>query len=460
MSSPSFSTLPLSPEELANIESLGFKGMTPIQAQSLPAILEGKDLLAQAKTGSGKTAAFSIGLLHKLETKSYRTQALILCPTRELADQVSKETRLLARAIPNTKLTTLCGGKPMGPQLTSLEHHPHIVVGTPGRILNHLERGTLKLDGLQTLVLDEADRMLDMGFYEDIMRIIDYTPSHRQTLLFSATYPNAIREISDAIQNHPADVRIEALHDDKKIKQVFYEIEKGERTKTLVALLQHYRPESTLVFCNRKQQCQELADDLWQQGFHALALHGDLDQKDRDQVLIQFANKSTSILIATDVAARGLDIKDLEAVINFELSPDPEVHIHRIGRTGRAGSEGLALSLFMASEAPKVNALEDYQDNPVRIEKTSTLKTRENFRLSPPMVTLCINGGRKDKVRAGDILGALTANKQLPGKQIGKIDIADHLAYVAVERPIAKQALKILSEGKIKGRKFRVRKLR
>jgi ATP-independent RNA helicase DbpA len=214
------------------------------------------------------------------------------------------------------------------------------------------------------------------------------------------------------------------------------------------------------VFCNRKQQCQELADELWQQGFHALALHGDLDQKDRDQVLIQFANKSSSILIATDVAARGLDIKDLPAVINFELSPDPEVHIHRIGRTGRAGKEGLAISLFMASEAPRVNAIEDYQNSPVRIEQTSSLKTRENFRLSPPMVTLCINGGRKDKVRAGDILGALTANKQLPGKQIGKIDIGDHLAYVAVERPIAKQALKILSEGKIKGRRFRVRKLR
>jgi len=460
MSSPSFSSLPLSPEELANIESMDFKVMTPIQAQSLPAILEGKDLLAQAKTGSGKTAAFSIGLLHKLETKSYRTQALILCPTRELADQVSKETRLLARATPNTKITTLCGGKPMGPQLTSLEHHPHIVVGTPGRILNHLERGTLKLDGLQTLVLDEADRMLDMGFYEDIMHIIKYTPRYRQTLLFSATYPDAIEEISNAIQNSPVDVRVEALHDDKKIKQIFYEIEKGERTRTLVSLLQHYRPESSLVFCNRKQQCQELADELWQQGFHALALHGDLDQKDRDQVLIQFANKSTSILIATDVAARGLDIKDLQAVINFELSPDPEVHIHRIGRTGRAGSEGLALSLFMASEAPKVNALEDYLNTPVRIEKTSTLKSRENFRLSPPMVTLCISGGRKDKVRAGDILGALTADKKLPGKQIGKIDIADHLSYVAVERPIAKQALKILSEGKIKGRKFRVRKLR
>jgi ATP-independent RNA helicase DbpA len=434
--------------------------MTPIQAQSLPAILAGKDLLAQAKTGSGKTAAFAIGLLHKLEVRTYQTQALVLCPTRELADQVSNEIRRLARAIPNTKITTLCGGKPMAAQLASLEHQPHIVVGTPGRILKHLDKATLQLDGLKTLVLDEADRMLDMGFSEDIMRIIAMTPRQRQTLLFSATYPDEIKTISDTVQNDPVDVRVEASHDNKKIEQIFYEIEKGERTKTLVALLHHYRPESSLVFCNRKQQCQELADELWQQGFHALAIHGDLEQKDRDQVLVQFANKSTSILIATDVAARGLDIKDLPAVINFELSPDPEIHLHRIGRTGRAGSKGLALSLFMASEAAKVSAIETYQNSPVRIDRTASLKQREHFTLSPPMVTLCINGGRKDKVRAGDILGALTANTTLPGKQIGKIDIADNLAYVAVERPIAKQALKILSEGKIKGRRFRVRKLR
>ncbi len=434
--------------------------MTPIQAQSLPAILKGRDLLAQAKTGSGKTAAFAIGLLHKLEAKTYQTQSLVLCPTRELADQVSKEIRRLARAIPNTKILTLCGGKPIVPQLASLEHSPHIVVGTPGRILKHLEKGSLKLDSLNILVLDEADRMLDMGFHEDIMHIIDMMPRQRQTLLFSATYPDKIKEISDAIQNNPVDIRVETSHDNKQIKQVFYEIEKAERTKTLVSLLQHYRPESSVVFCNRKYQCQELAEDLWQQGFHALALHGDLEQKDRDQVLVQFSNKSSSILIATDVAARGLDIKDLQAVINFDLAHDPDIHIHRIGRTGRAGNTGLALSLFTASEAPRVSAIEDYQNSPVRIDKTSTLKTRENFRLSPPMVTLCINGGRKDKVRAGDILGALTANAKIPGKQIGKIDIFDNLAFVAVERPIAKQALKLLSEGKIKGRKFRVRKLR
>ncbi|MFV2061788.1 MAG: helicase-related protein, partial [Gammaproteobacteria bacterium] len=313
---------------------------------------------------------------------------------------------------------------------------------------------------LNTLVLDEADRMLDMGFHDDITRIINLTPHKRQTLLFSATYPDEIQEISESIQTAPVEVRVEALHDDKKIKQIFYEIQKGERTKTLVALLQHFKPESTVVFCNRKQQCQELADELWQQGFHALALHGDLEQKDRNQVLVQFSNKSSSILIATDVASRGLDIKDLQAVINFELSPDPEIYIHRIGRTGRAGNDGLALSLFMASEAKKITLIEEYQSNPVRIDSLNTLKARENFRLSPPMVTLCINGGRKDKVRAGDILGALTANTDLPGKQIGKIDIFDRLAFVAIERQIAKQALKILNEGKIKGRKFKVRKLR
>ena len=460
MTATAFSSLPLTPDMLANIESLDYRVMTPIQAQSLPAVLQGKDLLAQAKTGSGKTAAFAIGLLHRLEVRSYRTQALVLCPTRELADQVSKEIRRLARAMPNTRIVTLCGGKPLAPQLTSLQKHPHIVVGTPGRLLKHLEKGSLKLEGLTTLVLDEADRMLDMGFHEDIMRIIEMTPRQRQTLLFSATYPDEIQAISNAIQNDPVEIRVETTHHNKKIKQVFYEIRKGERTRTLTALLEHYRPDSSLVFCNRKQQCQELADELWQQGFHALALHGDLEQYERDQVLAQFSGKSTSILIATDVAARGLDIKDLQAVINFELSPDPELHIHRIGRTGRAGNEGLAISLFMAAEQFRIEAIEAFQDSPVIIDKTSSLKTREDFRLSPPMVTLCINAGRKDKLRAGDILGALTANNAVPGNQIGKIDIADKLAYVAVERPAARQALKVLSEGKIKGRRFRVRKLR
>lgn len=459
MTDTAFSALPLSAAELANLQSLDYVSMTPIQAQTLPVILAGKDLLAQAKTGSGKTAAFAIGLLHKLAPRSYQTQALVLCPTRELADQISHEIRRLARAIPNIKIVTLCGGKPIAQQLSSLEHDPHIVVGTPGRVLQHLEKTTLKLDGLQTLVLDEADRMLDMGFHDEIMRIIGMAPAARQTLLFSATYPNEIKLISDAIQRDLVEVRVETTHHENQIEQIFYEVDESERSKVLVALLQHFNPDSCVVFCNRKQQCQELAGELARQGFPALALHGDLEQRDRDEVLIQFANKSSSILIATDVAARGLDIKDLPVVINYELSPDPEIHIHRIGRTGRAGNTGLALSLFMASEAPKVNAIEAYQHRPARLASISTLQPRENFQLDPPMVTLSINGGRKDKIRAGDILGALTANGKIPGTRIGKIDIADNVAYVAVERAVAKQAMQILTDGKIKARKFRVRQL-
>ena len=459
MTTTAFSSLPLTAEFIANLKSLDYQTMTPIQAQSIPDVLAGKDIKAQAKTGSGKTAAFGIGLLHNLDSQTYQTQALVLCPTRELADQVSKELRRLARPIQNTKILTLCGGTAIGPQLASLDHQPHIVVGTPGRILKLLQKNALKLNSLKTLVLDEADRMLDMGFHDDIMRIIDMMPTERQTLLFSATYPAAIKKISNTIQKNPIDICVESLHDDAKIKQVFYEINRDDRSKTLLALLRHYQPESTVIFCNRKQQCKELASELRAEGFHALALHGDLEQKDRDQVLLQFANKSSSILIATDVAARGLDIKDLSAVINYELSPDPEVHIHRIGRTGRAENEGLALSLFMASEAPKLNAIEDYQKAPIHTEKPSSLKPQENINLKPKMVTLCVYAGKKNKVRAGDLLGALTKNTELTGKQIGKIDTFDTISYVAVEQAVAKLALKILSEGKIKGRKFKARKL-
>ena len=431
-----------------------YQHMTPIQAKSLPEILQGKDLLAQAKTGSGKTATFAIGLLQVLDSQLYQVQSLILCPTRELADQVSKEIRQLARAIPNTKILTLCGGTPMQPQLASLEHQPHIVVGTPGRILKHLKKETLHLKHLTTLVLDEADRMLDMGFHDDIMSIIKKTPHKRQTLLFSATYPAAITQISKSIQTDPVDIRVESTHENQQLKQIFYEASKGQKFQALVSLLHYYHPESCVIFCNRKQLCNELANDLRQQGFHARALHGDLEQKERDQVITQFSNKSCPILIATDVAARGLDIKELGAVINFDLSPDPEIHIHRIGRTGRAGMKGLALSLFIAPERFRVDAIEEYQKAPVTCENIATLRIKNNTKSIPPMVTICVKGGRKDKVRPGDILGALTANTHLTGKQIGKIDIFDKVAYIAVDRSIANQALDILTKGKIKGRKF------
>lgn len=444
---------------LANLESLDYRKMTPIQAAALPSLLQGRDLIAQAKTGSGKTAAFGIGLLDRLNVAQYRIQALVLCPTRELADQVGKEIRRLARCMPNIKLVSLCGGQPFGPQVGSLEHSAHIAVGTPGRILKHLQKGTLDLRHIETLVLDEADRMLDMGFCDEIATIIDHTPIGRQTLLFSATYPDAIEGMSGRFQRDPVVVTVDATHSDRHIKQHFYEVQKGQRVSAVAALLAQHRPESTVVFCNTRQQCQEVADKLQQRGFEALSLHGDLDQRERNQVLVMFANKSCPILVATDVAARGLDIKDLQAVINFELSRDPEVHIHRIGRTGRAGKKGVALSLFIASEACRVNALEEYLACSIAVETLKTPEIEAGFKLRSPMVTFCIDGGRKDKVRPGDILGALTGEGGIPGNKVGKIDIFDRIAYVAIDRTIRKKALKQLSEGKIKGRRFKVRRL-
>lgn len=454
-----FATLPLRSELLASIETLAYESMTPVQAKTVPHLLNGKDLIAQAKTGSGKTAAFAIGLLNKLDALSYSTQGLVLCPTRELAEQVAAEIRRLASTIPNIKLLTLCGGKPMGPQLASLRRNPHIIVGTPGRILKHLEKQTINLSTVETLVLDEADRMLDMGFLEDITRIIDKTPASRQSLLFSATYPEDIKAMSASVQREPIEIRVEDNHLRSDIEQLFFQVEKGERVQTLFNVIAHYQPESTLIFCNTKQQCHELSKQLRQLDLQALALHGDLEQFERDQVLTRFAAKSASILIATDVAARGLDVKDLAVVINFELSRDPEVHIHRIGRTARAGNKGKAVSFFVASDRRYLEAIEEYQDAKAKIASTEILNVPDNFKLYSPMVSLFINGGRKEKLRAGDLLGALTASGEIAGTQVGKISLFDKVAYVVVERKVAKLALATLANGKIKGRKFRVRQL-
>ncbi|WP_313515003.1 ATP-dependent RNA helicase DbpA [Pseudomonas sp.] len=457
MTTTAFSSLPLSAAMLANLESLGYASMTPIQAQSLPVILKGMDLIAQAKTGSGKTAAFGIGLLDPLNPRYFGCQALVLCPTRELADQVAKELRRLARAADNIKILTLCGGVSIGPQIGSLEHGAHVIVGTPGRIQEHLKKGTLKLDGLNTLVLDEADRMLDMGFYDAIAEIIGQTPAKRQTLLFSATYPAAIKQLSAAFMRNPQQVKAEALHDDAQIEQRFYEIAPEQRMDAVLKLLAAYRPESCVAFCFTKQQCQELVEHLGAHGISALALNGDLEQRDRDQVLAMFANRSLSVLVATDVAARGLDIDALDMVINVELARDSEIHIHRVGRTGRAGNKGLAMSLVAPAEAHRAQAIETLQKAPLNWHPLNSLKPRDGAPLQAPMTTLCINGGRKEKVRPGDILGALTGEAGIPGTQVGKIAIFDFQAFVAVERGIARQALKRLSEGKIKGKSFKVR---
>jgi ATP-independent RNA helicase DbpA len=453
-----FNTLPLKSPLLQNLDSLGYSAMTPIQSQSLPLILAGSDVIAQAKTGSGKTAAFGIGLLSRLMVTTFSVQGLVLCPTRELADQVSKELRRLARFTDNIKILTLCGGVPFGPQLGSLEHGVHIVVGTPGRILDHLRRGSLHLKSLRMLVLDEADRMLDMGFQEELAAIVAAAPSNRQTLLFSATYPESIAAMSATVQHQPVTVQVEALHDGAQIKQLFFLVEKDERVAALARIIGHYRPESTLVFCNTRKECQEVADALSARNFSALAIHGDLEQRERDQVLARFANKSVSILVATDVAARGIDIKELTAVINFELTRDPEIHIHRIGRTGRAGEEGLALSLVTAAENRRIAAIEEYLGTTIPRAELEALTMPSAAPLKAPMVTLCIDGGRKNKVRPGDILGALTGEMGIPGSEVGKIDVFDFHTYVAIRMASANLAMARLSAHKIKGRFFKIRR--
>ncbi len=455
-----FSSLALTPAMLANLDQLGYHEMTTIQASSLPAVLERRDLIAQAKTGSGKTAAFGIGMLHHLNPSYFAIQGLVICPTRELADQVSNELRRIARFTDNIKILTLCGGNAMRPQMASLEHGTHIVVGTPGRIRDHIGRGSINLSTVQTLVLDEADRMVDMGFYEDIEGIVSACPARRQTLLFSATYPDDIRKASARFLRDPVEIKVEAQHDGDKIEQRFFEVSAEQRNTAVARLLQHYQPVSTLAFCNTKIHCRELAEELRAHGFSALALYGDLEQRERDEILVQFANQSCSVLVATDVAARGLDIANLSAVINVDVTRDTEVHIHRIGRTGRGHDKGLALNLCIPTEKRWVKLIEEYQKKSVQWFDINALDDNEGTVLRAPMRTLCIQGGKKDKLRPGDLLGALTGEIGLSKEQVGKINVFEFTTYVALDYRIAEKAFTRLSSGNIKGRNFKMRLMR
>ncbi|MBC7941897.1 MAG: ATP-dependent RNA helicase DbpA [Chitinophagaceae bacterium] len=459
MTNTSFSQLSLSPAMLANLQRLGYSTMTAIQAASLPLALAGHDVIAQAKTGSGKTAAFALALLSRLDTQRFDVQALVLCPTRELAEQVAQETRRLARAEDNVKVLVLCGGAPIRPQADSLAHGAHVVVGTPGRLIDHLDRETLRLDALRTLVLDEADRMLDMGFMDDIASIASRAPKARQTMLFSATYPEGIQQLAKKFLRDPKAVTLTQRPASSQIRQRFYEVTDDQRLHAVGLLLNHYRPGSTLAFCNTKQQCRDLVDVLQAQGITALALHGDLEQRDRDQVLIRFANRSVSVLVATDVAARGLDIAQLEAVINVDITPDIEVHTHRIGRTGRGDEAGWAFSLASLDEMGRVGRIDEMQGQASQWQPLSELTPAAGGPLLPPMVTIQILGGRKEKIRAGDVLGALTKDAGLAGAQVGKISVNEFSTYVAVARDVAQAAEHALNARPVKGKKVKARVL-
>jgi len=446
-----FSTLPLSTDMVSTLKKLGYEDMTPIQAEALPLILNNQDVLAQAKTGSGKTAAFGIGLLHHLDVKKFRVQSLVLCPTRELADQVAKELRNIAKFQHNIKILMLTGGESFGKQLGSLAHQAHIIVGTPGRVLKHLNKESLELSNLKTLVFDEADRMLDMGFIEEIEAVLEHVPTQRQTLLFSATYDDTILDISKKIQKDAVFVKTTEDEVPNEIEEKFYA--SSNKVDTLIKILATYMPKNVIVFTNTKIEARELAEKLVQNKIDALAIHGDLEQYERNDVIVQFSNGSTPILVATDVAARGLDIKELSMVINYDLPHTSETYTHRIGRTGRAGAKGIAITLYEPYELEKV---EEYRSENREFLDEGLLESTTKFELKPEYVTLVIEGGKKDKLRAGDILGALTGEAGLKGSSIGKIDIYDRQAYVAIERDLIDEAFNRLKSSKIKNKKFSV----
>ncbi len=424
-----FSTLNLLPEaQLNNLNELGYHAMTPVQAAALPAILGGKDVRVQAKTGSGKTAAFGLGLLQHVDAGLFQTQSLVLCPTRELADQVAGELRRLARFLPNIKVLTLCGGQPFGAQRDSLQHAPHIIVATPGRLLD---------------AIDE---------------VIRYAPASRQTLLFSATWPEAIAAISGRVQRDPQTIEIDSVDALPSIEQQFFDVSQSGKIKLLQKLLSQHQPASCVVFCNTKRDCQSVCDALNAAGQSALSLHGDLEQRDRDQTLVRFANGSARVLVATDVAARGLDIKSLELVVNFELAWDPEVHVHRIGRTARAGESGLAISFCAPEEAQRANILAEMLQ--IKLNWVNAPAGNHIAPLQAEMATLCIDGGKKAKMRPGDVLGALTGDMGFDGADIGKINVHPAHVYVAIRQGVAQKAYKQLQNGKIKGKSCRVRLLK
>ncbi len=452
-----FSSLDLQPALLSNLADIGYTEMTLVQAETLPQLIGGSDVLARAKTGSGKTAAFGLGLLNKLDAAAFRSQALVLCPTRELADQVSREIRRLARGIPNVKILTLCGGAPLGPQLASLQHSPHIIVGTPGRVLKHLRNDTVRLGELKTLVFDEADRMLDMGFADELNAILEFVPKDRQTLLFSATYPESIASVSKRVQRNPVIVDVTDDEQPAQIVQSWCSVTRENRNPELIRALLAWGGELNLVFCNTRVDVTEVADYLKSQNIAAVALHGGLDQNERTEVLVRFANRSVAVLIATDVAARGLDVKDLDAVFNYELPKQAEVYVHRIGRTARAGKQGVAVSLVEQREEWRWEEIEALLPDAFPKHCGIPDAKRSADPLSPAMTTIQISGGRKNKLRPGDLLGALTAEGGVPGNSVGSIDLFDACSYVAVRNAEAQKALRQLANKPIKGRKYRAR---
>ncbi|MFA6188306.1 MAG: ATP-dependent RNA helicase DbpA [Sulfuricurvum sp.] len=444
----SFKSISLHTPLQTALERLNFTSMTPIQEESLPVILKGKDIIAQASTGSGKTLAFALGILQNVNPRFFAAQSLVLCPTRELAEQVANVIRSCASEIGNIKLLTLCGGVPMKAQRHSLTHGAHIIVGTPGRILKLLSMDALDLKSCKIAVLDEADQMVDMGFIDDIESIFTYLPSPKQTLLFSATYPDSIRELSSKLTQDATFIKAQSNETKPAITEVAYRV--TDKATALNTLVHHHDITNAIIFCNTKVAASELCETLKYSGIHALALHGDMEQFDRNETIIQFRNGSAPFLVATDVAGRGIDIQGLDAIINYDVPQQLDRYIHRIGRTGRAGMNGLAITLVNPHQTEAFYGLER------GIELTELPALTQHQDVTTKMRSICIDAGKKEKLRAGDIVGALIHECNLTKEEIGKIDQLDHLSYVALPRDLSEKCYNTLSKSNIKGKRHRM----
>ncbi len=517
-----FEELGLSPQILRAIEEMGFEEATPIQSQAIPLVLEGKDIIGQAQTGTGKTAAFGIPLLMKVDPEERNTQAIILCPTRELAIQCAEEIRKLAKYLHGIKVLPVYGGQDITRQIKALKGGANIIIGTPGRVMDHLRRKTIRLDSLDTIVLDEADEMLNMGFREDIETILSYVPNEaRQTVLFSATMPKPIMDITKEYQTDAVTIKITKKElTVPSIDQYYYDIRRNDKIDVLCRLLDFYNPKLSLLFFNTKHMVDEVAAELNGRGYAAEAIHGDMKQMQRDRVMKSFRSGRTDILIATDVAARGIDVDDVEAVFNYDLPQDNEYYVHRIGRTGRAGRAGRAFNFVRGKEVYRLKEIQRYcktkilaQPIPsshdvaqIKAEKildsigaiiddgkltdmieiidhvvnttdyTATdiaaafLKQAvggvelskddngiedllsEDTGAEEGMVRLFINIGKKDKIRPGDILGAVAGESKISGKLVGAIDMYDNYTFVEVPKEHGRAVLKAMSNAKIKGK--------
>lgn len=446
---------PLRPELQSALAQMGWTTLTPIQQAALPLLLQGRDVLGQAETGSGKTGAFGLGVLQRVRADA-GVQALVLCPTRELADQVADVLRQLAQDLDNVRVLTLCGGRPARPQRDALERGAHVVVGTPGRVLDHLERGTLDVSGLRCVVLDEADHMLDMGFVDQVEHVVARCPAERQTLLFSATFPQRVQALSASVQTDPQ--RVSLGSQVEGLRQQVVVCQGVDRNAAVVRLLAQHQPDAALVFCETRRDCDRLATFLSQRGAATLALHGALEQRDRDDVLLQFANGSARVLVATNVAARGLDIAELPLVVQAELSPDPTSYVHRVGRTGRAGRGGLAVSVVCGPrEAERLARIEEHLGH--AIERVSLGDSSSITALQPAFCTVLILSGRRDKLRKGDVLGALIKDAGLRADAIGRIDLNAQRCAVAVRVEHGDAALRFLQSARVKKRRVRAIRL-